>query len=192
MSSYIYDWQDARELQIDYFRHHNDYQFCIGGSIYSFHFGIFITDMRVFSAPERDITFQSVAGRNGDILFDNKRMKNIDIVYSCAITKNFRLRFDAFKNSLYRLSGYQKIVDSTDSGIFRMGIVHAGIEPTVIRRGHGGTFDLRISCKPQKFLESGTYEMKFSDTPMVQPSNPFGRMPNAGGWKYPICGCFHI
>lgn len=170
---YTKDWHENRERPIDRYRNHNDHEFWIGGDICSRHFNIYITDFRVFSAPERDISFQSVAGRNGDIAFDNRRMKNIDIVYSCAIPTNFDENFSSFKKRLYRLSGYQKIVDTATPGMFRMGIAHKGIDASVIRRGMGGTFDVCITCKPQKFLEHGTFASTFT-APAVIRNDDYG------------------
>ena len=161
---YMADRWEKRNRPIDGWRYHNDHFFNFG-KVHSKDYHVYITDMRVFGTPEKDVTFQSVAGRNGDITFDNKRMNNIDVVYSCLIPTDFRRYYTSFMNALHSHSGYQRLVDTAEDGVFRMAVVRGGIEPTVIRRGNGGTFDVRFTCKPQKFLVSGTYAHTLTETP---------------------------
>lgn len=39
----------------------------------------------IASSPERDVNVISVPGRNGDLVIDNGRFKNITIEYKCVI-----------------------------------------------------------------------------------------------------------
>jgi phage-related protein len=122
------------------------------GDIRSLDYGIYLTDISISGTPERDISFVSVAGRNGDLLIDNKRWKNIDITYHCAIATNFAERFDRFRNDLLQQTGYQRLTDTIYPDVFRMGVVKQPINPETMRRNRTGTFDIVFNCKPQRFL----------------------------------------
>lgn len=165
-SGYIAERWDKRNRPIDGWRYHNDHGFHFG-NVCSRDYHVYITDMRVFGTPEKDITFQIVPGRNGDIAFDNKCMNNIDVVYSCLIPTEFREYYPSFVNALHRYSGYQKFVDTAEGDVFRMAVLRGGIDPTVIRRGNGGTFDVRFTCKPQKFLDRGTHAHALTENPVT-------------------------
>ena len=121
------------------------------GEVRSLDYGIYITDVSVSGTPERDLSFVSVAGRNGDLLIDNKRWKNIDITYHCAIATNFAERFDRFRNDLLQQTGYQRITDTIYPGVFRMGVIKQPMNPETMRRNRTGMFDVVFNCKPQRF-----------------------------------------
>ena len=44
--------------------------------------GLRIESKNVFSAPEYDVTFQSIPGRNGDLILPNGRYPNVQVTYS--------------------------------------------------------------------------------------------------------------
>ena len=70
----------------------------------SFAYGVFVTGKSVYDAPSRDVESVSVPGRNGDILIDKGRFKNIDITYHCgcfAANKfDFARKVAAFRSML--------------------------------------------------------------------------------------------
>ena len=47
--------------------------------------GLRIESKNVFSAPEYDVTFQSIPGRNGDLILPNGRYPNVQVTYSCLL-----------------------------------------------------------------------------------------------------------
>lgn len=156
------DFSDNRYRTIDVNRIHNTHGFVFGETS-SERFNIYITDMRTFGTPVRDVSFQSVAGRNGELTLDNKRWSNIEIVYSCAIPTDFADNFTRFKASLLSQTGYQRLTDTGETDVFRLGVVRDAIDPTVIRQGRGGKFDVRFYCKPQKFYLYGEYREKLTE-----------------------------
>ena len=44
--------------------------------------GIRIQEKNVFSAPKYDVTFQSIPGRNGDLIQPGGRLPNVQITYT--------------------------------------------------------------------------------------------------------------
>ena len=147
----IYD----RDRYIDLYRNHND-AVVYFGDIRSKDYGIYLTDIQIANSPKRDLSFVSVPGCNGDLIVDNNRWKNLDIVYSFAIPTGFAKSFDAFKAALLTLNGYVQLSDSIYPDYFRVAIVKEPIKPTVMRLNRTGVFDVTFHCKPQRFLKSGT------------------------------------
>lgn len=152
---------ETRERRDDVFRKHNKDGFTFG-EVYSLNYGIYLTGIQIGGTPERDISFVSVAGRNGDLLIDNKRWKNIDITYHCAIATDFAEKFDRFKNDLLQQTGYQRITDTIYPDVFRMGVVKQPISPETMRLNRTGTFSVVFNCKPQRFLTDGDYAHSFT------------------------------
>jgi len=140
----------------DAYRNHNNESFRFG-AVYSMDYGIYLTGISIGGTPERDLSYMPVAGRNGDLLIDNKRWKNIDITYHCAIATDFAERFDRFKNDLLQQTGYQRLSDTIYPDVFRMGVVQKAITPETMRLNRTGKFDVVFNCKPQRFLVEDTY-----------------------------------
>ena len=143
-------------------RHHNTEEFHFG-DVCSFIYGIYVTDIQIAKSPQRDVSFLSVPGRNGDLIVDNNRWHNIDITYSLAMASGFGDSFDFFKSDILSKNGYQKLHDSIYPDFFRMAIVKEPINPRTLCRNRAGTFDLTFHCKPQRYLKSGTYKMELDE-----------------------------
>ena len=45
-------------------------------------FGLHIESKNIFSAPEYDISFQSIPGRSGDLIVSNNRFANVKVTYT--------------------------------------------------------------------------------------------------------------
>lgn len=132
------------------------------GDVVSRNFGVYLTGIQIGGSPERDVSFLQVAGRNGDLMIDNKRWKNIDVTYSCAIMRNFADRFDSFKNAILAKNGYQRLSDSIYPKVFREGILKHSINPESLRMNKTGRFDLIFNCKPQRFIANEQYPQYFT------------------------------
>ena len=147
---------------MDVYRHHNNTELHFG-SVCSREFNIYVTGVSISGSPQRDVSFLSIPGRNGDLIVDNKRWHNIDITYSLAIASRFSDYFDWFKAEMLSQQGYQELHDSVYPDFFRMAIIKAPINPETIRRNRAGTFDVTFHCKPQRYLKTGTFGMEFTE-----------------------------
>ena len=57
-----------------------------------------ISKKTIFSAPKYDLTFQSIPGRDGDLISPNGRFPNVTISYTCFIpASSLNLRILAHK-----------------------------------------------------------------------------------------------
>lgn len=125
-------------------------------------FGVYISGEGTYKAPEKDYEFVSVAGRSGDLVFDNYRFKNIEITYPAFIVKNFDSSYFEMVSYLLSCSGYVRIEDTYHPEYYRLGVFSGPVEPEMTSRLKQGSFDLTFDCKPQKFLISGEEKVTFT------------------------------
>lgn len=115
----------------------------------------------ISSAPERDVNVISVPGRNGDLVIDNGRFKNITIEYKCVIDgSDSQYDFERLMAWLKSLTGYQRIEECYHSDYYRMGLFNAVVNPEE-QNTYQVAFTLTANCKPQKYLLSGATEQTF-------------------------------
>lgn len=134
----------------------------IFGGIDSSDYNVFISGTDTFSAPERDVEYVSVAGRNGDLIIDNGRWKNITVTYPAFIPNTFENRIGEFRAEMMKKLGYQRLEDTYHPDEFRLASFSDGMNPSNITAFHRfGEFALAFNCKPQRFLKSGEDPLQF-------------------------------
>lgn len=129
-------------------------------------FDLFITGGAIFDAPERDVELIEIPGRNGALVQDLGRFKNVTVTYKCALTSTKENEFvDAMRKVrewLCSKKGYCRLWDDFNPGEYRMAMFKGYIEVTneapVV-----GTFDLSFDCMPQRFLLNGDNPVEVSD-----------------------------
>ena len=121
--------------------------------------GIVIDGAAAYNAPERDVEMISVPGRNGDVIVDNGRYKNVPISYNAGITKDFP-NHAAWARSFFlaRAFDYYRLTDSYDTSHFRMARYTGEFEFTPAFLNFSGQMVLTFDCKPQRFLLAGEIE----------------------------------
>ena len=127
-------------------------------------FGVYISGQGTFSAPQKDLDFIPVPGRNGELLSDQKRFENLELTYRAFIYKDFDTSIAAFRAFLLSLSGYQRLTDSYHPDEIRMVAYQGAFEPTVTKKNDAGSFDIKFICKPQRFLLSGENSVSISSS----------------------------
>lgn len=129
------------------------------GGVSSRDFNVGISGTGTYDAPERDITYIDVPGRDGVIAQDNGRFKNISISYPAFISRDFDQWFPKFKAAMMQFKGYQRLTDEYDTEHFREAIYAGQILPQTGTYNKSGKFDVVFNCKPQRFLNSGAVEL---------------------------------
>lgn len=127
-------------------------------------YGVILSGGGTYATPERDVTVVSVPGRNGDVILDNGRYNNIQIVYTAGISKGFETKFLPFIGALKAVKGYARLFDSYHPEEFRLASFRSELVPevgTIMRSGH---FELVFDCMPQRFLKSGEQEIELNFT----------------------------
>lgn len=125
-------------------------------------FDVCLTDVRVDDSPERNITFHSVAGRNGDVLYDQQRFSNVNVTYSVAIYKDVYQNLSKLKAAIFSRSGYQELKDTIHPDEYRMAALRCAISVKTPKYNGPAEFDIVFNCKPQRFLFSGLEVIPFN------------------------------
>lgn len=111
-----------------------------------------------YNAAERDLTFVSVPGRNGDLIQDNGRYKNVTIPYELSLVKKDNRTFinliEKIKNWLSGDGGYYELWDSYDPRYFRYAAVTGALNITEIFY-ETGEIPVSFNCKPFRYSFDG-------------------------------------
>lgn len=118
-------------------------------------FGVYISGAGTFAAPEREVEVVTIPGKNGDLLYDNKRYRNTEISYRCGIVKDFESNFKAFRNWILSRRGYQRLTDSYHPNEFYQAYVLAELNPELTADLKAGEFTMTFSRKPERYLIDG-------------------------------------
>ena len=123
-------------------------------------FGVYISGGGTYNAPARSREVISVPGRNGDLIIDNGRYENTEVVYHAFIYRNFGANVEGLRNLLLSRTGYVRIEDTYHPDEFRIGVYSGDFQADVVDWLEAGEFDLTFNCKPQRFLKNG-YDLTF-------------------------------
>ena len=140
-------------------------------------FGVWISGLGTWGAPERDVEHVEVPGRNGDLTFDNGRFKNITVPYEAFIPRRFDECFGAFRAFLVSSAGYHRLEDDYHPDEYRMAEYYEAIEPDVGTLNRSGKFTLSFYCKPQRFLKSGEKAVTFTSAGQIYNPTLFASKP---------------
>lgn len=151
------------------------------GNVSARDYGIFISGEGAYDAPVRNVEFVTVPGRNGAIPIDKGSYDNITIEYPAftfALTQTeFRKKLTDFKNAIMSQVGYQRLVDTYHPDEYRMAIYCEGLEVDPIYYSRAGSFTLKFTCKPQRYLTSGEAEIEVSNGDIVNNPTLFDSSP---------------
>lgn len=118
-------------------------------------FGLIWDNKRLFDKPENLFTRYEIPARNGDLLEAQKKFKNVQISYRCYIRTEFRKNFSDLVNYLNSFTTYQKLENTLEPEVFRMGLFHSAINPDVGNFALEGWVTLVFDCKPQEYYTDG-------------------------------------
>lgn len=118
-------------------------------------YGVYISGQGTFSAPKRGYNVIPIAGRNGDLVMNDKRLQNISVTYKAFIYTNFDANLRNWRNFLLSSIGYKELSDSYHTDEFRMALYDDDFDPDVTSKNDAGEFNITFNCKPQRFLNSG-------------------------------------
>lgn len=158
-----------------------DWRHLIFGDVDSADYGIYISGDGVYNAPERDVEFVSVPGRNGDIAMDQGRYNNITVTYPAGTfaktQEEFREKLSAFRNAVLSQKGYQRLEDTYHPEEFRMAVYTAGLEVDPVAYQQAGEFELTFNCKPQRWLSVGALPIPVDSGDVLQNPTVFDSSP---------------
>lgn len=140
-------------------------------------YGIFISGAESFNAPEADLSFQPVPGRNGELIFDNRRWKNISLRYPAFIRDGFEAQARAFVQQMLADVGYKTLTSTYDTGHFRQAVFVGPVSFNTGTWNRSANFDLIFTCKPQRFLTSGNTSQSMTASGTITNPTAFSSLP---------------
>ena len=134
-------------------------------------YGIVVAGAGSFDPAEPDMTSYSVPGKNGDILLDNHRYKNIDVTYPAFIPNDFVNQSQNIRNWILGNKSYKELSDSFDSAHYRLA-VGKSVRFSPVFENTAANMSITFNCKPQRFLTSGKTQRSISSGDTL--TNPSG------------------
>lgn len=129
--------------------------------------------------PTRRFSPQQVAGRNGNILLVDRSFPNVEQeyeVYLSAESHGLPSVARACAEWLMAPDGYAELTDSYDSTVYREAFIMGGFEIENILNKFGKC-SISFSCKPQKYLLSGTSYVVLTGGGSITNPTPFDARP---------------
>jgi len=152
-------------------------------------FGIRINKKSVFCAPKRDATLLSIPGRNGDIVYSNKKYSNVNVSYTCFVSAKSKEeladKLTDIKNWLYReADSYHDLTDTYEPNFKKIAIFNNKLDITD-EVSKIGSFTITFSCKPLRYLIAGLEVQTYTDVAhlfntYITPAKPYIKIYGSG------------
>lgn len=138
--------------------------------------GIRISSKDVYSAPKYDLKFQSIPGRDGDLISPNGRFPNTTVSYTCFISaksiQELSDKVTAVKCWLYtEPDRYHTLSDSYDTSFFRKAVFNNKLDISD-EVSKIGVFTVNFTCHPMRFSHTGQVKTTFTASPFTL-TNPY-------------------
>jgi len=158
--------------------------------ISSLEMGLRIESKNVFSAPEYEVDFLSIPGRDGELIAGPGRYPNVQVTYSVFLpaksTQELAEKIMAVKEWLYEEPDrYHDLADSYDAEFYRKA-VYAGKLDIEDELNRIGVFTVSFSCLPFRHSLSGArfHTVTTSGTVLTNPyitaSKPYLKIYGSG------------
>lgn len=118
-------------------------------------YGLYISGSGTFNAPERDVETVEVPGRNGTLVIDHGRFKNITVTYPAFIRQKFQDLAQEARAWLLEDRGYVRLTDSYDVEHYRLARFSGPLDFDMQVLNRSGECNIVFDCKPQRFLILG-------------------------------------
>lgn len=141
-------------------------------------FGVLISGVETYGAPNRIVRFEDVKGRNGSVIIDEGSYANAEMTYHAMIHENFAENIESLRNFLLNVKGYARLEDTYHPDVFYKACYSDAVEPTV--KGYGNTngeFDIVFNRKPQRFLKSGETTIELTASGIITNPTAFESLP---------------
>lgn len=141
-------------------------------------FGVLVSGVDTYGAPERLVTPEAIPGRNGSVLMDENTYADVEVEYHVAIRGDFASNMRGLRDFLLSTQGYARMEDSYAPEDFYQAAYYAGIELTAEGpRNKWATFDLTFYRKPQRFLKVGEQPIELTASGAVNNPTLFTALP---------------
>ena len=146
----------------------------------SLDFGLYVKEKNVYKGAQRDVTYTPVAGRDGDLVIDNGRYKNVKIKYKLELLnsspRSFAELARLIRNWLLVDTGYFKLWDTYDREYFRLASFSSEVDIEQELRDYG-TLDITLNCKPYRYALDGEKPITISDVARIYNAEAYASKP---------------
>ncbi len=140
-------------------------------------YGLYISGGGTFNAPERDVELVEVPGKNGNLVLDNGRFKNITVTYPAFIRHKFKSLSGAAREWLLHTPGYVRLEDSYNPENYRLARFGGSLDFDTRVLNRSGECNLSFDCKPQRFLTEGDFTIDVLGSIQLFNPTPFPALP---------------
>ena len=129
---------------------------------YSNEMGLIVEEKSIHNGPQPDFELISVPGRNGDVVLDHNRFKNVEVSYTVSFIGT-KEKAAALRQWLCRSADYGYLFDSEQPDHFRYAVLisQLNIEQILCNVGRA---KLIFSCKPYIYRKDGVYAEKYTQS----------------------------
>ena len=117
----------------------------------SYEFGLIVTGLRTYGAPNRRVETVHVPGKNGDLLIDEGTFDNIIVSYDIAVVQDFEVNARAIAQWLLADGGYHDLWDTYNDDLMRRATYFNAIDFDVESLREQGKATINFYAKPQRF-----------------------------------------
>ena len=136
------------------------------------HYATYLSGAGIFEVPKREITKQSIQGRNGDLIFDSEKYGNIPAFFPIIIMDDFLKNKNELASIFSQKVGYKRLENSFEPEYYRFAHFDGMTDISSKTYMDSGKLYLRFDCKPQKFLKTGEQPISVAVNSTVEVKNP--------------------
>lgn len=155
--------------------------YLIYNGLRSLDYGLMITAKSAYNGAQRDVTVAQVPGRDGDLIIDNGRYKNVPIKYELAIVPGmtpfgFAQISQLIKDWLLPNTGYHQLWDTYDARYYRLG-AYTGSVDIEQELSSLGSCSLSFDCKPFRYSVDGQQAVTLTSAGTLYNSEAYASKP---------------
>lgn len=143
-------------------------------------FGIVVAEAPSFDKPKRKSTVYNVPGRSGSVIFQENAYDDVNRSYKVWLAEDkdtdLVSKVHAFTEWIYSKDGYQRLEDSFEPDIFRLGYFN-GISDISNEMLQYGETTLSFTCRAERFYKSGEEEMEIHNGSIIYNPTRFEAKP---------------
>lgn len=124
--------------------------FSVNG-VLSSDYGIYVLSTNDEDFPERDYESVEIPNRTGNLILDNGRWKNKNVVYNCVCLDNPSWNVPRFISVFTKAGTDVRIEDTIHPDYMKLGKFKGGTQPKFKPFKMAATFDLVFDCDPRKW-----------------------------------------
>ena len=125
---------------------------------YSYEMGLIVEEKSIYNGPQPDFELISVPGRDGDIILDHNRYKNVEVSYTVSFIGT-KEKAAALRQWLCARAVYGYLSDSYQPEYFRYAVFISQLNIEEVMHNVGRAV-LTFSCKPYLYRKDGAMSVK--------------------------------